>query len=43
MHDIAELSPWDRMLKRIVWEQLGEIGGMSVNMPQIFVVNGESK
>ena len=25
MHNIAELPPWDRMLKTIVWEQLGEI------------------
>lgn len=30
MHDIAELSPWDRMLKRIVWEQLGEIEGKRI-------------
>ena len=25
MHNISELPPWDRLLKRIVWEQLGEI------------------
>lgn len=30
MHDIAELSPWDRMLKRIVWKQLGEIEGKKI-------------
>lgn len=30
MHDIAELSPWDSMLKRIVWKQLGEIGGKKI-------------
>ena len=30
MHDIAELSPWDGMLKRIVWEQLGEIEGKRI-------------
>lgn len=30
MHDIAELSPWDSMLKRIVWKQLGEIEGKKI-------------
>lgn len=30
MHDIAELSPWDRMLKKIVWKQLGEIEGKKI-------------
>lgn len=30
MHDIAELPQWDRMLKRIVWTQLGEIEGKRI-------------
>ncbi len=30
MHNIAELPPWDRMLKTIVWEQLGEIEGKRI-------------
>ncbi|MDE6128526.1 MAG: methyltransferase domain-containing protein [Lachnospiraceae bacterium] len=30
MHDIAELPPWDRLLKRIVWKQLGEIEGKRI-------------
>lgn len=30
MHDIAKLSPWDRMLKKIVWKQLGEIEGKKI-------------
>lgn len=27
MHTIMELPPWDRLLKRIIWEHLGEITG----------------
>ena len=30
MHNIIELPPWDRLLKRIVWEQLGEIEGKRI-------------
>lgn len=30
MHDITELSAWDRMFKRIVWAQLGEIEGKRI-------------
>lgn len=30
MHNIMELPPWDRLLKRIVWEQLGEIAGKRI-------------
>lgn len=30
MHNISELPPWDRLLKRIVWEQLGEITGKRI-------------
>lgn len=30
MHDIAELPPWDKMLKIIVWTQLGEIEGKRI-------------
>lgn len=30
MHNIIELPPWDRLLKRIVWEQLGEIAGKRI-------------
>lgn len=30
MHDITELSAWDRMFKRIVWVQLGEIEGKRI-------------
>ena len=30
MHDIAELPPWDRLLKRIVWKQLGEMEGKRI-------------
>ncbi len=30
MHEITELPPWDRLLKRIVWEQLGEIEGKRI-------------
>lgn len=30
MHNIMELPPWDRLLKRIVWKQLGEIAGKRI-------------
>lgn len=30
MHNLIELPPWDRLLKRIVWEQLGEIEGKRI-------------
>lgn len=30
MHDITELPPWDRLLKKIVWKQLGEIAGKRI-------------
>ncbi len=30
MRNIIELPPWDRLLKRIVWEQLGEIAGKRI-------------
>lgn len=30
MHDITELPPWDRLLKKIVWRQLGEIAGKRI-------------
>lgn len=30
MHNINELRPWDRLLKRIVWEHLGEITGKRI-------------
>lgn len=30
MHDIAELPAWERLFKRIVWEQLGEISGKTI-------------
>lgn len=30
MHSITELPPWDRLLKKIVWEQLGEIAGKEI-------------
>lgn len=30
MRSMTELSPWDRLLKRIIWEQLGEISGKQI-------------
>lgn len=30
MRDITEIPPWDRLLKRIVWAQLGEIEGKRI-------------
>lgn len=30
MHDITELPAWERLLKRIVWKQLGEIEGKRI-------------
>lgn len=30
MHDITELPAWERLLKRIVWKQLGEIKGKKI-------------
>lgn len=30
MHNLIELPPWDRLLKRIVWEQLGQIEGKRI-------------
>ena len=30
MHHISELPAWDRLLKRIVWEQIGEIKGKRI-------------
>lgn len=30
MHEITELPAWERLLKRIVWKQLGEISGKRI-------------
>lgn len=30
MHSIKELPPWDRLLKRIIWAQLGDVQGKDV-------------
>ena len=30
MHTILELPPWERLLKRIVWEQLGNVEGKRI-------------
>lgn len=30
MHHISELPAWDRLLKRIAWEQIGEIKGKRI-------------
>ena len=30
MHRMSELPPWDRLLKQIVWAQLGEISGKRI-------------
>lgn len=30
LHDLAERSPWDSLLKRILWEQLGDIEGKRI-------------
>lgn len=30
MHSVAELPPWERMLKSLVWAQLGEITGKQI-------------
>ena len=30
MHDISELPAWERLLKKIVWKQLGDIHGKSI-------------
>ena len=30
MHKISELPAWERLLKKIVWKQLGEIEGKRI-------------
>lgn len=30
MHHISELPPWERLLKRIIWAQLGDIKGKNI-------------
>lgn len=30
MHDITELPPWERLFKKIIWQQLGEIKGKRI-------------
>ena len=30
MHSIKEIPAWDRLLKRIVWEQIGQIKGKKI-------------
>ena len=30
MHQITELLAWERLFKRIVWAQIGELKGLSV-------------
>lgn len=30
MHNITEIPAWDRLLKRIVWKQLGQIEGKRI-------------
>lgn len=30
MHDMTELSPWERLFKKIIWQQLGEIKGKRI-------------
>lgn len=30
MHNINELPAWERLFKRIVWKQLGEIRGKQI-------------
>ncbi|MCR5608025.1 MAG: methyltransferase domain-containing protein [Lachnospiraceae bacterium] len=30
MHDIKEIPAWDRLLKRILWEQIGELKGKKI-------------
>ena len=30
MHQLTEIPAWDRLLKRIVWQQLGEVTGMRI-------------
>lgn len=30
MHNITEIPAWDRLLKRIVWKQLGKIEGKRI-------------
>ena len=30
MHHISELHPWERLLKRITWAQLGDIKGKNI-------------
>lgn len=30
MHDLTELPPWDRLMKRIVWAQIGDVKGKHI-------------
>ena len=30
MHEITELPAWERLFKRIVWKQIGEIEGKRI-------------
>ena len=30
MHKVADLQPWECLMKRMVWEQLGDIRGKKI-------------